>query len=183
MIHSHDFVTADYHFGHTNIIKYSNRPYADVQEMNQLLISNWNAKIKPDAIVYFLGDLAFTDLPRLRNIRNQLNGTIRLIRGNHDKKLIKGEALELFDWVKEYHEDTYEDGTLVVMCHYAFRVWNKSHRGSVNLHGHSHGSLPDLGGRQMDVGLDTNPRYEPYSFKEVMSKMLTRQTIASDHHE
>lgn len=37
------YFTADTHFGHVNVIKMSNRPFADINEMNKTLITNWNS--------------------------------------------------------------------------------------------------------------------------------------------
>jgi len=178
-----EFITSDTHFGHSNVIRYSNRPFKNVDEMDHELIQNWNKKVPSGSIVYHNGDFSLCKKGRTIEILKQLNGTIRLIRGNHDKKNIKGEIEQhYFDWVKDYYESKTEDGTLIVMSHYAFRVWNKSHYGSINLFGHSHGSLKDLKNRQMDVGVDTHPNYEPYSFYEIMEIMKNRKTKPVDHH-
>ena len=53
------FVTSDLHFGHKNIIKYENRPFKDVEEMDQKLIENWNNKVGKDDTVYILGDFSW----------------------------------------------------------------------------------------------------------------------------
>lgn len=176
-----EFVTADTHFGHSNVIKFSNRPFTDVDEMNEELIERWNAKIPIGGIVYHLGDFSFLPKERTQEILWQLNGTIRLVRGNHDRR-IKGELLKEFEWVKDYYESKLLDHTKVVMCHYAFRTWNASHYGSWNLHGHSHGSLNSTGMRQMDVGVDNHPNLEPFSFEEVQEYMAGRGHEQVDHH-
>lgn len=89
----------------------------------------------------------------------------------------------------------------IVMSHYAMRVWNKSHHGSIMLYGHSHGTLPiyELGlkkisdippgymptyARTMDVGVDTHPEFRPYSLDEIMEIMISRDVyINVDHHD
>lgn len=53
------FFTSDTHFGHSNIIKYCNRPFKDKDEMNETLISNWNKVVPEDGIVIHCGDFAF----------------------------------------------------------------------------------------------------------------------------
>lgn len=90
------FVTADTHFGHKNIIKYCNRPYKSIDEMDQSLIRNWNNRVKPEDTVFFLGDFCFkaskeqNDNSILNNIseyyKSKLNGNIVFIKGNHDNK-------------------------------------------------------------------------------------------------
>jgi calcineurin-like phosphoesterase family protein len=78
--------TSDTHFSHANIIRYSNRPFGSVDEMNRALISNWNERVAADDVVWHLGDLALGG-----NIREQvamtskLNGRRRLVPGNHDR--------------------------------------------------------------------------------------------------
>lgn len=177
-----EFVTADHHLGHKNIIKYTNRPFEHVDEMDDFLIRAWNEKVPPGAIVYHLGDFSMRKPQAIRNYLRRLNGTIRLVRGNHDRG-IKGDLLGCFDWVKDYYESKCVDGTKVVMCHYAFQVWNKSHHGAWDLHGHSHNSLhqPDWM-KRMDVGVDCHPNYEPFSFGEIVDYMEKKDFKAQDHH-
>lgn len=72
------FFIADTHFGDERILKYENRPFANVDEMDQALINNWNNIIRDEDIVYHLGDVG-----SISHIKN-LNGTKYLIKGNHD---------------------------------------------------------------------------------------------------
>jgi calcineurin-like phosphoesterase family protein len=202
-----EYITSDTHFGHTNIIKYSNRPFENVDEMNEQLIARWNAKIPPGSIVYHLGDFAFMKREdRIIELAKRLNGTIRLVMGNHDR--LKGKVRDCFEWVRPYYESKTDDGIKVTMCHYPFMTWNKSHRNSWSLHGHCHGNLqtyPNMIAemlaskgfdeasllvlaefgtepRRLDVGVDTN-NYEPYSFDEIKAIMETRGHVVIDHHE
>ena len=79
--------TADTHFGHENIIKYCNRPFKDADEMNDVLINNWNEQVVEDDTIFHLGDLCFKKFHRGKDIvTEELNGNIILIKGNHDKK-------------------------------------------------------------------------------------------------
>lgn len=96
------FFTSDHHFGHTNILKFCNRPFNSIDEMNEELIKRWNEKISPEDEVYHLGDFALTTSEQFKEIINRLNGTIYLIVGNHE-----GTALgnrKRFKWIKEYYE-------------------------------------------------------------------------------
>ncbi len=81
------FVTSNTHFNHKNIIKYCHRPFKDVEEMNEAIISNWNNSVTNDDIIYHLGDFCFGAKEELKQIFNRLNGQKYLIMGNHDKKL------------------------------------------------------------------------------------------------
>lgn len=90
------FLTADTHFGHANIIKYCNRPFADADEMDTVLIRNWNQKVKTDDIVFILGDFCFKSTKNHKenagdsNIsefyKSKLNGNKVFVKGNHDNK-------------------------------------------------------------------------------------------------
>lgn len=81
------FVISDTHLGHANIIKYCDRPFSSVEEMNDKIISNWNSVVSADDVVYFLGDFCYGKPMHnaSRLYREKLNGKIHLILGNHDK--------------------------------------------------------------------------------------------------
>lgn len=51
------FFTSDTHFYHARIVEYSERPFNDIHEMNEILIRNWNAVVPRDGIVFHLGGL------------------------------------------------------------------------------------------------------------------------------
>lgn len=107
--------------------------------------------------------------------------------------------LDLFKSVSYYKEITIEKQR-IIMSHYSMRVWNKSHHGSWMLYGHSHGSLPEYGKitiintsyiesyetfhryKTMDVGVDANPDFKPYSFEEIKEIMKSRVSLQVDHH-
>jgi calcineurin-like phosphoesterase family protein len=76
--------TSDTHFGHKNIIRYCNRPFKNVWEMNYQLIENWNARVKSGDTVYHLGDFAFLAPKQIKDVIDCLNGNIIMVRGNHD---------------------------------------------------------------------------------------------------
>ena len=79
------YFISDTHFNHENIIKYCNRPFKNVQEMNEKLISNWNNTIKNEDEIYHLGDFALGRKEDAFDIANKLNGIKYIVRGNHDK--------------------------------------------------------------------------------------------------
>ena len=81
------FLIADTHFGHANIIRYCNRPFADVEEMDRTLRDCWNTAVGPGDDVIVLGDFACRLAPdRLRRLFDSLSGRKHLIVGNHDDR-------------------------------------------------------------------------------------------------
>jgi calcineurin-like phosphoesterase family protein len=164
------FFTSDTHFGHTNSIKYDSRPFKDVPEMDAAMISNWNKVVPTDGVVFHLGDVGFRSPEDLRNILDQLNGKIYLIKGNHDKSAVKYPCKDRFEIIVDYYElmvkEPYGEKHLLCMMHYPMACWNQSHYGlSWNLHGHSHGRFPAKG-KQYDVGVNGN-NFTPISYKEL----------------
>jgi len=98
--------------------------------MNEVLIKNWNSKVSPEDIVFHLGDFSFGHKDKIKQITDQLNGIIFLIKGNHD--------------VKEYLE---ECGIFVIEGQLFYKNYILTHyplpkeeipEGYINLHGHIH---------------------------------------------
>jgi calcineurin-like phosphoesterase family protein len=175
------FFTADTHFHHANIIKYANRPFANVQEMDETIITNWNSKVKRDDIVYHDGDFVFgpNKIRDAANLRRRLNGRIHLIWGNHDNQ--NPEFASIFDSAQDYLEISVNKQRIILM-HYAMRIWNKSHHGTWMLYGHSHGTLPDDPNLlSFDIGVDCH-NFFPLSFDEVAAIMKKKTWKPIDHH-
>ena len=163
------FFISDTHFGHGNILKYSNRSFDTIEEMDEKLIENWNEIVSKNDTICHLGDFCMrTDY---RKYANRLNGNIVYIRGSHDQ--------ENWPYMNEFYPNGLKDefGTkrLIVLCHYALRSWPKSHYASWHLFGHHHGKL-DPYGLSFDVGVDCN-NYYPFSLDEIIVKMKTLSPI------
>jgi len=174
-----------------------------IRKHDRILIDNWNKAVKPDDDVYHLGDFCFGRTAYIHNILNQLNGRIHLIYGNHDREIRENiELQERFAWCKEYYEleitdsDSIRGRQLIILIHYAMRVWNKSHHGSWNFYGHSHSSLTDdPNAKSVDIGIDNianllslnNIRlaedYRPISYDEGKKLMNKKQWKPVDHHD
>jgi calcineurin-like phosphoesterase family protein len=186
------YFTSDMHFGHKNIIKFSNRPYSDVIEMREMLIQNWNSVVKRKSdVVYVLGDFSFLSVNNTIEILERLNGQKHLIMGNHDNHKFRNQLKEHLIWVKDYMTikippiTEYRGGrdySKAVLFHYPIASWEQVHHGAIHLHGHSHGNFTDPHNRRtMDVGVDTN-NYFPYSMDQIEAVMKTKTFVSVDHH-
>ena len=157
------FFTSDEHYNHKNIIKYCNRPFKDVDEMNSSMIHRFNVKVPPDSITFHLGDFYLgKNKKEVHNeIISKLNGQHIFLMGSHDSWLDKSKTHEILE--------LRISDTLIVMCHYAMLTWAASHYNSWHLYGHSHGGLT-TDGKTLDVGVDTNDFF-PYSIEDIRKQM------------
>ena len=178
------FFTSDTHFGHKNIIKYCDRPFESVEEMNETLIKNWNDTVPPDGIVIHMGDFAmgYSKLQEIESIVKRLNGQIHLTLGNHDTL----EFLKGFTSIQEILRVKVADdeigGIINIICnHYPQVVWDGKHRGYWHLYGHVHGI--DLqyalkATMSMDVGVDAIKEwYRPLSYEEIKIKLTSQHFV------
>ena len=158
--------SSDHHFGHRNIIKFCKRPFKDVQEMDEIMIQKWNAVVKPDDLVYYIGDFQISDDPD--KYLPRLNGRKILIKGNHDYE--HPAVIESDHW-EETHDILVRsiNNCKITLCHYAMRVWPSAHKGSLMLYGHSHNRL--IGSSQsLDVCAD-GWDYTPISMKQIQKRL------------
>lgn len=135
--------TSDLHFGHENVLKFDNRPFADVDEMDAELMRRWNAKVGKADLVYVLGDMIWkTRNGDAADLIRSLNGQIILIKGNHDRFLHNAKAKALLAGVEDYDDIcvTLEDGTprRCILSHYFIPMYNGHRYNAIHLHGHSH---------------------------------------------
>ena len=145
------YVTSDHHFGHKNIIKYANRPFKNVEQMNTYMIQQWNKVVSENDVVYHLGDFALMPKKQTKKIMDQLKGYKILIRGNHDK----GKKWMMDIGFNEYHKTLvhldnfllthtplYIEG--VPLFNVSVDIWNympiplPTTKQSLILHGHVH---------------------------------------------
>lgn len=175
---SNIYITSDTHFFHKRIMEYcpDTRHGEDYLDMTVKLVEAWNSRVGPNDVVYHLGDVSFGDASLTNSILNELNGTIHLIKGNHDKGV---DNHPRFASVQDYLELKIGKHH-VVMCHFPFAVWNKAHYGSIHLHGHSHGGYKAKG-RIMDVGVDTRSDMAPWSWNEIKERMEAIQVLTKHH--
>ncbi len=164
--------TADFHFGHKNIIQYCNRPFDSVDAMNSAILERLNSAVKANDVLYFLGDFCIGPKARALELRREIRcKKIFAVPGNHDKDIRK--LTQEFSWLGDLAEISV-NSQRIVLCHYAMRVWNHSSHGAWHLYGHSHGRLPSLDASlSMDVGVDTHD-FRPWHFDEVRDRMTAK---------
>ena len=181
---------SDTHGFHQNILKYCNRPFGSVEEMNEAIVANWNSVVKPDDHVYHLGDFCFGNVEKWNWFLEpgKLNGHIHLILGNHDPERVfrEGTLIERFDSI-EYEHILIIEGWTVILNHFPFMSFsnNLDHK-VIGLSGHTHvGQLSSsvesydalnamYKPNQYDVGVDNN-NYKPVSWEEVKAIIEARR--------
>ena len=163
---------ADTHFGHANIIRFCNRPFESVEEMNETLVSNWNDRVAPSDIVFVLGDLFFRcDDPE--PILDRLAGRKRLILGNHDSSWTgKVPSRRHFESVDSFYEGSI-GACGATLCHYPMPEWPHGAR-TYMIHGHIHNNTHEdywpllaVRDRVLNAGVDING-FRPVSLDELV---------------
>lgn len=128
------YYISDLHIGHLNCLKFDNRPFSSLEEMKQTIINNWNSVVTNKDIVYVLGDMFWNNNEAIE-VLHQLNGSICLIKGNHD--CINAEMTSYFTKITDYLEIK-DEGYNIVLCHYPIAHWRNSDYGTIHLYGHIH---------------------------------------------
>lgn len=134
------FYIADLHFGHKNIIRYDNRPFSTIEEMDDRLIKNWNEVVGAEDTVFILGDIGWYEDEKLATIFENLKGTKILIKGNHDSIAPESRLARCFQEITDYKEYYLSKKSKVILSHYPIPFWNGQFRDSIHLYGHIHNS-------------------------------------------
>lgn len=136
------YYISDLHYSHSNVIKFDNRRFKDVEEMNNVLIENWNSVVEKGDIVYILGDFCWSAKDEeWIDILNKLNGSKHLILGNHDFKRMSSKVKKKFAGVYDYKEIK-DNGRRVIMCHYPMPFYRSDYdNGVYMLYGHVHTTI------------------------------------------
>jgi len=180
------WITGDHHFGHANIIKYCDRPFENVDKMDNELIDIWNGFVGPKDDVWYLGDFTLGDKGAAGYFFAKLNGKINILDNSwhHDKRWIKGLiGASGFNSLSGYMPyivpsivvlegaSMNKDGDDIpaILCHYQFMNWDRQHYGSLHFFGHSHGTA-DPRHNCLDVGIDNAfkllEEYRPFELDE-----------------
>lgn len=162
------FVTSDIHFGHDNIIKYCNRPFRDVHEMNEYVVAEWNRRVTDDDTTYILGDVSMgprsSDPQYSPMFLGRLKGKKKIVLGNHDLPVKKFKNIGLEASLQAFPVENVEIlGSdhifdIFYMCHFPDSQFTPPN--TVYLHGHEHTEFgssnitQSIRDRKFDIGVD-----------------------------
>ena len=182
------FFTSDLHFGHENVLKFDDRPFETVEEMDEELIRRWNNKVDKGDLVYVLGDLIWkTANNEALSILKRLNGQIILIKGNHDRFIKNATAKNALAGLKDYDDIcvALADGTTrrCILSHYFMPFYIGHRYSAIHLHGHSHNTEESLEEEHITAYLRARGynlevynvgcmywNYEPVTLDEILQK-------------
>lgn len=184
------FICGDLHLGHRGITKFlrpdgsKERPWDDVEEMNEALIANWNSVVRPKDTVIVLGDFVInrSALP----LAARLNGTKELVMGNHDTM----RAEEYLVYFKKLHGVKVFDDC--VMSHIPLHPASVVPRYKMNVHGHTHSNIVyetthnynfngDIFEQESGVHVCVSMEqinYTPISWEDLKSKIKRRSDVS-----
>lgn len=159
------FFTSDTHFGHQGIIGHCQRPFGPVEEMDAMMVREWNRAVTPADTVYHLGDFAWHKRKADQAaLLDRLNGIKHLIVGNHDHT----DTRNLKSWASvQYAMKLKVEGIAIYLSHYPVLGF----REDLHFHGHQHNTTPFVVRHQVDVGVDAW-RFGPVSLVEILSSSL-----------
>lgn len=177
------YYTADLHLGHTNVISFDGRPFESAEEMDRILINNWNSRVTKKDRIYIAGDLIYRSEKPPEWYLKQLNGLKYLIIGNHDKAILSSEKAQgYFEAIDKMMHIT--DGKKqICMCHFPIVEWNGYFRGHYHIFGHIHNAknrayeVMREEERAFNAGCMIN-QYIPVTFEElVINNQLFRESV------
>lgn len=177
------WITSDSHFGHSKPFLYEPRGFKNIEEHDEAIIQNWNSLVKPDDIVYHLGDVMLNDDKHGLKCLQRLNGHIRMVRGNHDtdnRLLMYAECrnIESVDnWatvIKSSKQSIYLSHYPTITSNYDIDKPLKTRM--INVCGHSHTKDPFADwdkGLIFHCELDTN-NCKPWNLEDILKAIRKR---------
>ncbi|WP_379126492.1 metallophosphoesterase [Paenibacillus sp. sgz500958] len=163
------YFTSDHHFGHKQIIDFESRPFTDVEQMNETMISAWNSVVAKGDKVFHLGDFSFLNKETTQAILARLNGYKILIMGNHDRGRSRTWWLDAgFAEVMEYPL-IYKE--FFFLSHEP--MYMNKHMPYVNVHGHIHGQKYE-GKNHFNICVE-HWDYKPLSFEQIRDAVVVSE--------
>lgn len=147
--------TADPHFGHAKILDSCNRPFIDVEQMDDNLCQNWNENVQDGDDIYVLGDFIWYK----RDIEfwcNQLRGKIHLVVGNHDMANLSTYKKQSNIVEVVHYKILKMNKRRYTLCHYPMMTWYGRRGGKAfHLFGHVHNTMMrGINEGSLNVGVD-----------------------------
>ena len=170
---------SDSHFFHNNIIKYCNRPFKSVEEMNMKMIESWNSVVKKNDIVWHLGDFALgpNQKKTIPELVSKLNGRINLVLGNHDHNAVK------FYYDAGFHR-VYDRKVIIndfVILSHAPLMFNNENCPFFNIYGHVHDSeMYKTFTKTSCCACVERHDYKPISWKTIQDKCNELNSISEN---
>lgn len=169
-----NFYIGDPHLGHEAIIRLCNRPFADVDEMDEAIISNWNSRVTNGDTVFILGDMMFRNKREPSEYLKRLKGHKSLVLGNHDASWIWRESATEHLTTHVSMMELIDRNRRVVLCHYPMLTWPNIRGGSYMVYGHLHGNREHdpclkhgLNPRMLNSCVEVNG-YQPVTLDEMI---------------
>jgi len=191
------FLSGDHHLSHRNIIQFCSRPFTSIEHMNDELVSRWNARVKSNDCVLYLGDVTLINYhkdalcekrPDFVELIKSLNGRIILIPGNHDDKRMFSFYEDCGWHVVRNKLHSGKQKTMygfilndVMFCHNYNAAVMSDNAGKVVVHGHAHGARQHNEGdprTYIDVGVDCW-NYTPVEVSNVLDEQ--RAKLIEEH--
>lgn len=137
------WITTDPHFMHGKFFLYGERGFNTPEEMCEQIVKNWNSVVKPNDIVYLLGDVILNDIDKGIEYLKQLNGNIHIVRGNHDTNQKIEKYLECPNVVSVSWGEMIKHKKRMIFLSHAPTIYrtmddNENKQGIINIHGHTH---------------------------------------------
>lgn len=167
MINETVWLLGDTHFFHHNIIEYCNRPFSSVEEMNEVLVDNWNRVVRPMDKVFMLGDFALGARANVVQIGNRLNGRKTLILGNHDRATKTAYREAGFEYISLYPL-LFED--FFILSHHPRHVRSNGLYANIFAHVHDNPMYLTVSPRSYCVSAE-RIGYTPISYDEIRAAM------------
>lgn len=175
---SNVFIISDTHFGHDNMCKFTNhdgsrvREFASAEECDELMIENWNRVVRPEDKVYHLGDVVIARR-HLERVMPRLNGSKRLLMGNHDIFDVERDYLPYFKRVAAYHV---MPGEGIIFSHIPIVMNGERFKWNVHGHTHANNAFGELGPDPARYFCACVERinYTPLSFEDLLKTLRSR---------
>ena len=150
--------SSDLHFFHDRAFIYEPRGFSSVEEMNEVLLENFNKEISDSDQVYLLGDLMLGNTEEGLKLLKSIKGFKWIIIGNHDtgSRILKYNELFNCEVIGYASLQTFSKRNRLYLSHYPTIMGNFEEKKKTCLHGHTHSKdkLQYIGNGCINVAVD-----------------------------